>query len=902
MKLGEHPFGGKEGVTTGTWLEVCVRGAARVIFSGVPYHRPSQRPAEGPHKGGSNVGTTPDTAAEALADAKWIWAGTDPRPVNAFALFRREFDIAAVPAKADLLIYSEWRYRLYVNGTMAMVGPTPCQPSHRLVDRVEVTAWLREGPNCLAIVVYTPGAMTGQWTLTNPALIASLVADGKPVLSTDASWKGIISTAWRHPTQFCGYAKGFHEWHVVADMPVGWADPDFDDSGWPDTTELPFYESGRLEENYVGYPTLTEHRPAALVGVSLADGVITDDMRNAAAGYYRATRNRWWRLMGRWHESRDNSDADEPVPEPIAERMSRETHAGMPGESWQKSDTPAGVPITIDVPPEGHPAVAFDFGVVRSGLIRVEIETDSAGTVDVGWDDRREDGRVAVFRSTPNADRVEIPAGRTQWTGFFERGLRYLQVTLRGFTGEVRIADACVVETLTPVRAAEPATFVSQNDTLNRIWRASAETARLYMTGCAAGDPVRERAHWLADDATAMRMAFVCLGEKATWRRALELTAEAQSTDGSLPVVSPGHFEDFNMVLGSCTWASSIAEYVRTTGDDAFGRRMLEHIRRHIAYELRFADRDGLLYETPGRRFLSWADGDPRTPYLPGETWQKRSRAGWGDFFDPPTRGWNAIINAYWLACLRDCAALAEALGHGSDSAAWRRVFESGMGAFHERFWEADAGLWRDNVTLGRDGETDPPTFCESTLFSILRAGLTTEERGLAAIARIMEPSFVCCRTSGGLEGGAYPTFLMDAGRTDDALAYWLDRWGAPVLAGATTCGEEFFRSGGNSDCHIHGAGPARDFIEYLAGIRIRGPRWKEVLLVPPAEGELLPDLRASVPTPHGKISTAIETAEGVRRFRWSLPEGITGYLRNPDGTEAPCSPVGAIGLRHRTT
>jgi alpha-L-rhamnosidase len=844
-------------------------------------------PVEGPS--GQNT-TTVRTPIEALADARWIWTGSDPRPVNTTALFRREFEVEIAAKSADVLIYSEWRYRLFVNGRFVQVGPTPCQPSHKLVDRIDITHHLNLGTNSVAVAVYTPGTMTGQWTLVNPALIAILGLDGISTLTTDHSWRGIISSAWQHPTQFCGYAKGFHEWHVLSKMPDGWTSPGFDDVAWSAATELPNYPTGEVEENYIGYPTLQLHRPKQYLTSGLADGTVTDEMCGAAAGYYTAARTRWWRLMGMWHTSYSGASLEETAPEPISERMHHELHIATPANMVQSSESEDGLPLNIQVPDSGtgdtpeHPFVVFDFGVVRSGLLHIEVESISGGTVDIGWDDRVEDGRVAVGRTTPNVDRVELPPGRHVWTSLFERGLRFMQISFRGFSGEVTIYKAGVVETLTPIRATEPARFESDDDVLNRIWRAAAETTRLYMNGCAAGDPCRERAHWFCDDGLSMRMAFVLYGEKATWRRALELTAEAQNTDGSIPVVSPGHFEDCNMVMGSCMWAVSIAEYVHSTGDSGFAVKMFDHIRRHIAYEFRFADGDGLLYETPGRRFLSWADSEPRTPYAPGETWAKTSRKPWGDFFDPPTRGWNAIINAAWLYCLRESVILAREIGETTDAIQWESAFSRGRDAFDRKFYVHDTGLWRDNVTIDVAGNLNEPTYCESTLFTMMRTGLVDREAGLSAIEKIMALDFVCCRTSGGLEGSAYPVFLMNAGRTDDALAYWLDRWGAPVLAGATTCGEEFFRGLGNSDCHIHGAGPAREFIEHLGGINIRAAQWDEVLLTPPADGAQLPDLTASVPTPHGQIATSVETDATGRWFRWTLPEGCRGYLRTDAG------------------
>ena len=848
-----------------------------------------------------NTQGAPVDVALNLGSARWIWGGAVPRPMNAFRLFRREFDLQHIPAKAEVLAYAEFRYKLYLNGKFVQTGPTPCHPAHRLVDRHDVRAFLRPGRNCIAFVVHCPGIMTGQWTQVNPALLAALVVDGRQALNSDARWRTRTGEAWRSPTQVCGYAKGFHEWLDLRRMPEGWTESGFDDAAWEGAVELPFYAHGSpedLRENYVGYPTLALQSPVAMVNAGLADGLVTERMRREAGEYYTAVRNRWFRMFGKWN-LRDNNvplNPPESLPEPVAERAHQEGHQPAPAGMVRVA---AGIfPLVIAIPEQGHPFINLDLGVVRSGFLHLEIETATGGTVDLAWDDRCSAGRVSLFRSTPNCDRVQVAAGRTVWESFFERGLRYLQVILRDFSGEVVLRQAGVRETLTPLPAGDSATFVSSDELLNRIWQASVATVRTYMTGNASGDPIRERCHWIHDDTMAMRMAFYVYGDRRTWRRALELTAQSQSADGWFPVVAPGHFEDFNMICGSCYWAVQVTDYLRHTGDVDFACRLLPHVERHLAYERRFADADGLLYETPGRRFLSWADGDPRTPYATGETWAKKKRKGWGDFFEPPTQGYNAIINTYWLWCLREAAELAGRLGEPGRAAAWRDLFGSAHKAFERRFWEAGVGLYRDNVTFDRDGKPSPATFCESTLFLLLRAGLLEGGRGLACVDRLMAPDFVCCRTSGGLEGGSYPVFLLEQGRTAEALAYYRDRWGEPLKAGATTCGEEFFRSGGNSDCHIHGATPARDFFEYLAGIRLHSANWDDVLLVPPTDDQALPELRACVPTPHGLIEVEIAGPPARRRYRYRLPEGCRGFLRTAAGPEALATCHGEVAIQ----
>ena len=185
-------------------------------------------------------------------------------------------------------------------------------------------------------------------------------------------------------------------------------------------------------------------------------------------------------------------------------------------------------------------------------------------------------------------------------------------------------------------------------------------------------------------------------------------------------------------------------------------------------------------------------------------------------------------------------------------------------------------------------GQVNAPTFCESTLFILIRTGLLERTDALQLLDRIWQPDFICCRSSGGLELGAIPPFLIEGGRTQQAIDLWKDRWGEPILAGATTCGEEFFQSAYNSDCHIHGATPARDFIEYLAGIRLDGPMWSRVVFAPPPDG---PDLCCEVPTVEGRVSVRIETrSDGSRFLIYSVPPGTQAIFKAHDGTTRPLS------------
>jgi len=845
--------------------------------------------------------------ADKLDGAKWVWGGKDPRKENAYRFFRKEFDLADVPETAEVWAYAESKYKLYVNGRFVQAGPSLCEPDNRYIDRHNVTKYLRKGGNCIAFIVHCPGVINSVWTMVNAGLFAKVrIDDGRVEFGTDSSWQSLEGKAWQHPTAMCGYGKGWYEWCRLTQIPAGWNEADFDASGWENPVELPYFYCGqvdRFRENYTGYATLAEQLPVRLVKAGRSDGVITQEMKDKETEIYTIVRNRWRKLMGYWAmKSRDEAlPADMPIPEPIAMRAHLEKHSDASEDMVIDTGGENGLGVTINVPQKGDPFVTFDLGVVQCGFIMLEVESDSGGTVDIASDDRvRDDGSVPCFRAVPSCERVEVPAGRVSWDSFFDRGMRYIQVILRGFKGNVTIHKVGIRETLTPVDNANTATFESDNDLLNRIWRAAVRTTRVYVnsSGCGAGDAIRERCHWFGDDTIALRMAFYCFGEWKQWRRALELTGKSQWANGCFPVMTPGNTEDYNMVAGSCYWVAAAAEYIRHTGDVQFAKEIFDKIDKHIEYETRFINKDGLLYETAGRRFLSWADGRPRKPYAPGETWKKTGRTTWGDWLNEPTKGYNAIINSYWLWSLREAADIAETLGIEQKAQKYKAMFQSARAAFDKMFWEEKFALYRDNVYYDRNGKKNGATFCESTLFLMMRAGIIEKQKGLECLDKMMEPDFICCRASGGLEMGALTRFLIDAGQTAKAIEYLLDRWGEPIKAGQTTCGEEFFHIPGNSDCHIHGGTPARDLLEYLAGIRIKSAWWDEVLLVPPVDSGNLPMLKASVPTPHGRIEVEISKGPASQKiYHYKLPDGCKGFIRTNGGINELGKPCGEVAL-----
>jgi hypothetical protein len=192
-----------------------------------------------------------DTAQFAMgflqpADWKAQWIGFPNDTSNKGPLpapcFRKEFAVAKPVARATVHISGVGQYELTLNGRKvgdAVLGPAWTMYSkHCSYDSFDVTRDLQNGPNALGImlgngmfnVLREPGRFSKFiGTFGNPQAILQLDiehTDGThTLLTTDPSWK-----AARGPVVY-NHPYGGEDYDATKEMP-GWDRPGFDDSSW----------------------------------------------------------------------------------------------------------------------------------------------------------------------------------------------------------------------------------------------------------------------------------------------------------------------------------------------------------------------------------------------------------------------------------------------------------------------------------------------------------------------------------------------------------------------------------------------------------------------------------------------------------------------------------------------
>ena len=106
----------------------------------------------------------------------WIWANTNPQP-DEYAEFYEEIDFAG--KKAELYISSDSNYTVYVNGILAAFGQYADFPYKKVYDKIDLTSYVRQGKNIVAVRVWYYGISTLQTYCPGRAgVIFSLYSDG----------------------------------------------------------------------------------------------------------------------------------------------------------------------------------------------------------------------------------------------------------------------------------------------------------------------------------------------------------------------------------------------------------------------------------------------------------------------------------------------------------------------------------------------------------------------------------------------------------------------------------------------------------------------------------------------------------------------------------------------------
>lgn len=151
---------------------------------------------------------------------------------NCHILFRKTFSVKDFKT-ATMYISADDCYKLYINGLPVTEGPYPGYPTHYYYDTVDMTDYLFEGENTIAVHTYYHGFVNNFWVSGDGrhGLLLDLCLDGETVLSSDESFLVHEHTAYKTPDG-TGCLTQILEIYDSNSNEVDFESPWFDDSEW----------------------------------------------------------------------------------------------------------------------------------------------------------------------------------------------------------------------------------------------------------------------------------------------------------------------------------------------------------------------------------------------------------------------------------------------------------------------------------------------------------------------------------------------------------------------------------------------------------------------------------------------------------------------------------------------
>jgi alpha-L-rhamnosidase len=179
-------------------------------------------------------------------NARWIAHPTASPTAFGVFHFRKKITLAERPARYIVHLSADQRYRFFVNGQSVCTGPARSDPQHWNFESVDLSPYLKEGPNTLAAVVWNAGphAPLAQMSYRTGFLLEG-DTEREAAANTDPTWKVWQNQAYAplpvdNSVLRTYIVVGAGEQVDATRYPWGWEYPDFDDSAWPPAAALWF--------------------------------------------------------------------------------------------------------------------------------------------------------------------------------------------------------------------------------------------------------------------------------------------------------------------------------------------------------------------------------------------------------------------------------------------------------------------------------------------------------------------------------------------------------------------------------------------------------------------------------------------------------------------------------------
>ncbi|MBE7177294.1 MAG: alpha-L-rhamnosidase N-terminal domain-containing protein [Mucilaginibacter polytrichastri] len=480
--------------------------------------------------------------------------------------FRKNFPLAAKPAKFIVHVSGDNRYRLFVNGKSVSSGPSRGDLYTWFFDSVDIGPYMKAGENTLAALAWNMGDLAPVAQISNQTgFILQGDGDAEQIANTDKSWKVIRSAAY----EACSTDNGprLHSYMVIGPgdridgnrYDWGWEQTGFDDKKWKDAVTVS-----------PGHPS----------------GTGTDNM---------------WTLAPR----------NIPPMEEFVQPLTKVRRA-----SGLNSDAKfLGVKSALQIPANKTVSLLLDQEQLTKAFPELHISGGRNAEIKITYAEAMMDdqlqkghrdsitgksihGNFDIFIADGGANRVFRP--------LWMRTYRYVQLDIKTSAQPLTIHKLDGIYSGYPFKAV--AKFSSNDASLKKIWDVGWHTARMCAGETYFDCPYYEQLQYEGDTRIQSLISLYVSGDDRLMRKALLDFWQSRVPEG----LTQGRYPSNRLQVippFSLFWVSMVHDYMMLRRDDDFLKKFLPAVRGVLAwYEDRIDAQKNMLGPMKWWSFTDWAD------------------------------------------------------------------------------------------------------------------------------------------------------------------------------------------------------------------------------------------------------------------------------------------------------
>lgn len=479
-------------------------------------------------------------------------------------------------------------YRLFVNGVFAYYGPARCAHDFYRVDEIELSGYMKEGDNAVAIEVVGYN-VNGFYSIDQPSFLQAELFEGDESVAATAPEGGFAAFLLRQrrqKVQRFSYQRAIGESYILTPGIDSWRTGDFSKAS---STAVRLVRTADKQLVRRGIP-LNDFTTAGMKSVvsrgEVQTGVIPEGYRKD-----RSLTQISPQLKGFAEDELEIHLSDE-----VQELRSINRKA-------------LGTPYAGKTVLEGNAFEILELGREKTGFICFDLHCEKDGILYVMVDETLiKDDVDPLSMECLNVIRFDVSAGDYSFQSFETFGFSYLKLVSLG--GEFEVKNVHVCEYCAPgeIKAA----YDGDNQNLAKIYDAAIETFRQNAPDVFLDCPTRERAGWLCDGFFSGRVEKLLMGNNRIEKVFLENFLLAKEfkclPKGMLPMCYPADHYSGQFIPNWAMWfVIELKDYQDRSGDRELAERFKKRVYELVDYFIPFENELGLLEKLENWVFVEWS-------------------------------------------------------------------------------------------------------------------------------------------------------------------------------------------------------------------------------------------------------------------------------------------------------